>query len=230
MAALYAQGAVASRTQERSNAHRFAWAEHLTSQGALTVERAYYLRVAATDVRRAVPVGAFAWGERFRLPRMPALAADPAQLRLGEALAARVTEVTRLSVAAAVAAGLIELTSPRFAKQIRDVHTLTSRAIARFLITGQGTTEIERNFISRVGAFAARYGLSLAILSRSYVVWRDTNLRILNEEAGRLGIGQSVSSVARDIIKSSAESGLRRMTRAYDYQLQLVARHELQLI
>jgi hypothetical protein len=151
---------------------------------------------------------------------------DPAQVRLGHALAARVTEVTRLTFAAAVAGGLIELTSPRFVKQIRDVNTLTSRAIARFLITGEGTTEIERNFISRVGAFAVRYGLSLAILSRSYVVWRDTNLRILNEEAGRLGIGPAVSSVARNIIKSSADSGLRRMTRAYDYQLQHAGRRE----
>jgi hypothetical protein len=152
--------------------------------------------------------------------------ADPAQVRLGHALAARVTEVTRLTAAAAAAAGLTELTSPRFAKQIRDVHTLTSRAIARFLITGQGTTETERNFISRVGMIAARYGLSLAILSRSYVVWRDTNLRVLNEEVSRLGIGQAVSGIARKIISSSADTGLRRMARAYEYQLHLTGRPE----
>lgn len=207
----------------RSNAHRFAWEKDLTSQGALTIGRAYYLRVGATDFRRAVPVGAFAWGEMFRLPRTPALAADPDQVRLGEALAARVTEVTRLTVAAAVAGGLIDLTSPRFAKQIRDVHTLTSRAIARFLITGQGTTETERNFISRVGILAARYGLSLTTLSRSYAFWRDANLRVMNEEINRLGIGQAVAGVARSIIRSSAETGLRRMARAYEYQVCLAA-------
>lgn len=104
---------------------------------------------------------------------------------------------------------------------MRDVHTLTSRAIARFLITGQGTTETERNFISRVGIFAARYGLSLAILSRSYVVWRDANLRVLNEEINRLGIEHKVSSTARKVIRSSADTGLRRMARAYEYQLHL---------
>jgi hypothetical protein len=150
---------------------------------------------------------------------MPALVADPSQVRLGQALAARVTEVTRLTVEAAVAAGLIELTSPRFARQIRDVHTLTSRAIARFLITGQGTSEAERNFISRVGIFAARHGLSLATLSRSYAVWRDANLRVMNEEVNRLDIGQAVASVARSIIRSSADTGLRRMARAYEYQV-----------
>ena len=182
--------------------------------------------MAATDVRRAVPVVAFAWGQVFRLPRAPALAADPAQVRLGQALAARVTEVTRLTVAAAVAAGLIELTSPGFAKQIRDVHILTSRAIARFLVTGQGTTETERNFISRVGIFAARHGLSLSTLSRSYVLWRDANLRVLNEEVNRLGVGQAVAGVARSIIRSSADTGMRRMARAYQYQLRLAAPSE----
>jgi hypothetical protein len=163
----------------------------------------------------------------FRLPRTEAVAADPAQVRLGEALAARVTEVTRLTVATAVDCGLIDLRSPRFAKQIRDVHTLTSRAIARFLITGQGTTEAERNFISRIGIFAARYGLSLTTLSRSYAVWRDANLRVMNEEVNRLGIGQAVECVARNIIWSSAETGLRRMARAYEYQACLAAPERL---
>jgi hypothetical protein len=181
--------------------------------------RAYYLRVAVTDVRRAVPVGAFAWGEMFRLPREPALDADPAQVRLGQALAARVTEVTRLTVAAAVSEGIIELASPGFAKQIRDVHILTSRAIARFLVTGQGTTETERNFISRVGICAARCGQSLSTLSHSYALWRDANLRIVNEEINRLGIGYAAARVARRIIWSSADTGLRRMKRAYEYQL-----------
>jgi len=124
---------------------------------------------------------------------------------------------------------LIESTSPRFAQQIRDVHTLTSRAIARFLITGQGTTETERNFITRVGIFAARYGLSLAILSRSYVVWRDANLRVVNEEINRLGIGQTASNVARMIIRSSADTGLRRMARGYECQLHVAAREESSL-
>ena len=199
----------------------------LISQGALTLRPAYYLRVATAEIRSTVAVGALAWGRRPASYRAPVLWADPGSVRLGQALAARVSEVTRLTAAATVAAGLIDLTSPRFAKQIRDVHTLTSRAIARFLITGQGTTEIERNFISRVGIFAARYGLSLAILSRSYAVWRDANLRVLNEEINRLAIGQTVSNVARKIIRSSADSGLKRMTRAYEYQLRLAASPEL---
>ena len=171
-------------------------------------------------------VGTIALGRRSVLHHPSIVSADPASVRLGQALAARVSDVTRLTAAAAVAAGLMEMTSPRFAKQIRDVHALTSRAIARFLITGQGTTENERNFISRVGILAARYGLSLAILSRSYVEWRDANLRVVNEEINRLAIGHTVSNLARKIIRSSADTGLRRMARAYEYQLHLAAEPE----
>lgn len=115
--------------------------------------------------------------------------------------------------------GLAQLTPPSFAKQIRDVHTLTSRAIARFLISSEGTTETERNFIGRVGMIAASCGLSPAVLARSYLLWLDTSLQVLNEEVNRLGVGSAVSDLARKVIRSSAESGLRRMARAYDYQL-----------
>jgi hypothetical protein len=124
-----------------------------------------------------------------------------------------------MTAAAAIAKGLIELSLPRFAKPIQDVHYLTSRAIARFLITGEGTTEQERNFISRLGVIGAINGMSVATLTRSYLFWRDTNLRILSEEVNRLGIGQAVADMARKIIKSSADTGILRMVRAYEYQI-----------
>jgi hypothetical protein len=169
------------------------------------------------------PIGAFGWARNLRLPFPSSVGADPAQARLGRALSARVMEATRLTAAAAAETGLAQLTPPSFARQIRDVHTLTSRAIARFLISSEGTTETERNFIGRVGMIAARGGLSPAVLVRSYLLWLDTSLQVLNEEVNRLGVGNAVSELARKVIRSSAEAGLRRMVRAYDYQLHAVA-------
>lgn len=178
-----------------------------------------------TEIQRGLPVGAFPWSPASRSPRVPAaFPTDPDEVKLGHALAARVTEATRSTAEAAVATGLVELNSPRFARPIHDVHTLTSRAIARFLITGEGTTERERNFISRLGVIGACYGMSVTTMTRSYMLWRDTNLRILNEEVTRLGIGQAVSSAVRKIIKSSADTGILRMVRAYDYQMRVVKR------
>jgi signal transduction histidine kinase len=127
---------------------------------------------------------------------------------------------------AAAAAGLSELASRRFAKPIRHVHNLATRGVARFLVTGQGNTEKERNFIGRLGVMAALYGMSVATLARSYLLWRDTNLRVLNEEASRLGTDQAFAAEARAAVRSSADTGIVRMARAYDYQMHVVRGRE----
>ena len=145
---------------------------------------------------------------------------------MGRALAERVTDATRMIAEAAVAAGLSELASRRFAKPIRHVHNLASRGVANFLITGQGSTEKERNFIGRLGVMAALHGLSVATLTRSYLLWRDTNLLVLNEEISRLGIAMAFSDEARTMIRSSADTGIVRMARAYDYQMHVVRSRE----
>jgi hypothetical protein len=124
-----------------------------------------------------------------------------------------------MTAEAAVAAGLVELTSHRFAKPISDVHRLATRAIARFMITGQGITETERNFMGGFGVLAARCGLPVATLARSYLLWRDTNLRILNEEVRRLGTAFEISEEVRKIIRSRADAAIVGMALAYDDQL-----------
>jgi signal transduction histidine kinase len=73
---------------------------------------------------------------------------------------------------------------------------------------------------------AALYGLPVATLARSYLLWRDTNLRVLNEEISVLGTPHAVSEVARAIIKTSADTGIVRMARAYDYQMHVIGRRE----
>jgi signal transduction histidine kinase len=127
---------------------------------------------------------------------------------------------------AAAAAGLSELASRRFAKPIRHIHNLASRSVARFLITGQTTSEKERNFIGRLGVMAALYGLPVATMTRSYLLWRDSNLTVLNEEVRRLGTAPPVAAEVRVIIRSAADTGIVRMARAYDYQMHLVGRRE----
>lgn len=150
-------------------------------------------------------------------PRAPAaFSAAPDQIVLGRALAARVIEATRMTAEAAAAEELFESGSRLFAKHIHDVHRLTTRAIARFMITGQGTTQIERNFIARLGDVASQCGLSLCTLTRSYLLWRDANLFVLNQEIRRLGTSLAVAHEARMIISSMARTGIERLAIAYD--------------
>jgi len=175
------------------------------------------------EIRRGLPpAGVFQWSRTARLPGAPAtFSANPDQVALGRALALRVTRATKLTAEAVAAAGLLELASRRFAKLMYDVHNLTTRAIARFLVTGQGTTETERTFLKRFGVTAAAHGLSVVTLTRSYLLWRDTNLRVLNEEATRLGTAPAVAEEARMIIRSSADTGILRIAGAYDDQMHI---------
>lgn len=169
-------------------------------------------------IRGGLPAGAPVWNRAVRSQHVRApVPINAQQVVLGQALSARISEVSRMTAEAAAAAGLFELASRRFAKQIHDVHNLTTRAVARFLITGQGTTETERNFIGRLGVVAARCGLPIATLIRSYILWRDTNLRVLREEVCRLGIPPPIHDQARMIIRSSADSGIMRLAEAYDH-------------
>jgi hypothetical protein len=154
------------------------------------------------------------------LPRPPqapaAFPAAPDQIVLGRALAARVIDATRMTAEAAAAEGLFDSGSRRFAKQIHEVHRLTTRAIARFMITGQGTTQTERNFIARLGVAASQCGFSMFALTRSYLLWRDTNLFVLNQEIRRLGTSLAVAHEARMIISSMAKTGIERLAIVYD--------------
>lgn len=56
----------------------------------------------------------------------------------------------------------------------------------------------------------------MAMLTQSYLMWRDANLRVLNEEIARLRIAGTVSELARRMIRSSADTGILRMVRAYE--------------
>lgn len=179
------------------------------------------------EIRRGqAPAEVFPWSRTDRSPGAPAaFSANPDQVALGQALALRVTAATNLTAQAIAAAGLIELASHRFAKLMYDVHSLTTRAVARFLVTGQGTSETERSFLKRLGITAAAHGLSVVTLTRSYLLWRDTNLRVLNEEAARLGTAPAVAEEARMIIRSSADTGILRIAGAYDDQMHGVPRN-----
>ena len=155
-----------------------------------------------------------------RSPEAPAsFHASSDEIALGRALSSRIGDATRMAAEAAAAAGLLELASPRFARAIHDVHTLATRVIARFLITGQGTTDRERGFIGGFGVLAALHDLPVATLAWSHLLWRDTYLRVLDEEAERLGTAPAVSEGVRKIIRSSADTAMVGMALAYDDQV-----------
>jgi signal transduction histidine kinase len=158
-----------------------------------------------------------------RLPALDVNSLDlysEASFRLGNALAARQGDVTRLTDQAVVAANLAELGSPRFVKPLRHIRNLSTRLYAQWLMGGAAITPKQRDFISRLGIMAAVDGLSVAEVTRSYLFYRDSCLSVLDEEASRLKTPGQVVDEARLVVRAANDSAIVRMTRAYDTQIQ----------
>jgi len=143
-----------------------------------------------------------------------------ARFRLGQALAARVSDVTHLTEAMAAKANLTELTSRRFTKPLRHIRNLSTRLYAEWLTDGSFMTAKQRDFISRLGVMAAVDGLSVGELTRSYLFFRDATLRVLDQEIARLGTPAALAAEARSVVRATNDSAVVRMARAYDARMQ----------
>src|ERR1700674_2176778 len=143
-----------------------------------------------------------------------------ARFRLGQALAARVSDVTHLTEALAAKANLTELTSRRFTKPLRHVRNLSTRLYAEWLTNGSGMTAKQRDFISRLGVMAAVDGLAVGELTRSYLFFRDATLGVLDQEIARLGTPAALATEARSVVRATNDSAMVRMARAYDARMQ----------
>ena len=143
-----------------------------------------------------------------------------ARLRLGQALATRVSDVTHLTEAMAAKANLTELTSRRFTKPLRHIRNLSTRLYAEWLTNGSVMTAKQRDFISRLGVMAAVDGLSVGELTRSYLFFRDATLRVLDQEIARLSTPAAVVTEARSVVRATNDSAIVRMAQAYDARMQ----------
>src|ERR1700681_129113 len=74
-----------------------------------------------------------------------------ARFRLGQALAARISDVTHLTEAMAEKANLTELTSRRFTKPLRHIRNLSTHLYAEWLTDGSGMNAKQPDFLRRLG-------------------------------------------------------------------------------
>ena len=151
-------------------------------------------------------------------PSPGALVDLDARARLGQALAQRALDATRFATSEAEAARLQETSSKRFVSHLRRMRTLGTKLVARWLITGQAASREEVDFIGRIGQMAAAEGFSIGDMTRSYLFWRDANLRVVGEEAALLGISAVVVEETRRVIFSQADASIVRMARAFDLE------------
>jgi PAS domain S-box-containing protein len=144
------------------------------------------------------------------------------RVALGRGLEARVAEITRTVAIAADKTSLVGLSSPQLAKRAQELRDASSRLIAEYLITGEVAAKDQLRELGEFGLFVADEGMSLGDLVRSYYVWRESILQVLNEEGARLDTPPDILSLARGAVLVSLDAAVVRMNHNFDKRLRQV--------
>ncbi|HEY5335294.1 MAG TPA: GGDEF domain-containing protein [Mycobacteriales bacterium] len=136
---------------------------------------------------------------------------------MGKSLQARAHEV-----AEAVVRGLWGAAPPRGAlgaliveRLLRDSAWSTAQ-LGRWLATGASPAASERVGIAAHGRDSADGYVSMADMTKSYLIWRDATLRIVEEETSRLELHPEVRDMARSAIRYACDAALVGLVKEYD--------------
>jgi diguanylate cyclase (GGDEF)-like protein len=130
---------------------------------------------------------------------------------LGQALMARADDV-----AVSVRSRWDEkvLASPETLAMIADSDRLATHLIGRWLVTGESANEEEHARLATSGALVDT--VPLPRLLKSYLVWRDTTLTVLAEEAARLSSPPELVAEASFVVRRSCDASMVRMSRQFE--------------
>ena len=122
-----------------------------------------------------------------------------------------------------------EVGTPEFRARRSASQLLGFQLFARWLRTGVISTRKERTWIGELGELGARHGVSIASMTRGYLVFRDVTLELINQEAERLETPPDVLDRVRQMNSFSCDSSILWMTRNFDHQKELQAAEEVRL-
>jgi diguanylate cyclase (GGDEF)-like protein len=145
--------------------------------------------------------------------------ADPARA-FGMALALRAEECCELSSARLRAYTWDgRVPSAEYLHHVRGINWLATLLIARWVAYGVLVSEEEMAYISERGDLAASEQLSIVNIMRAHLIWRDTVLELIQEEAARLDTPREVVAGAVRAVRASSDSGLVQVARAFDKRM-----------
>jgi PAS domain S-box-containing protein len=148
---------------------------------------------------------------------------------LGDALLARAPDCVRMCEERRTGVGIAEVGTPEFRGRRSASQLLGFQLFARWLRTGEISTREERTWIGALGELGARHGVSIASMTRGYLVFRDVTLELINQEAERLETPSDVLDRVRRMNSYSCDSSILWMTKNFDHQKELQAAEEVRL-
>ncbi len=145
------------------------------------------------------------------------LAVDERAL-LGEALRARIEDVLELQ-ARALAAGTGGGKYSDWERGPDGPARLATAVVARWLCTGETSTQDEHVRFADPGRVAADRRWPMAEITKRYLRWRDAVWQVLDEEADHLKVSDSVRSEAFTMVRASCDGAIVRVAKRLDADL-----------
>jgi diguanylate cyclase (GGDEF)-like protein len=153
-----------------------------------------------------------------------ALQVDPGRA-LGIALALRAEECCELTQSRLGSHPWVgREPSAAYVQRVRGLNWFATLLVARWIGYGVRVSEAEMACISERGDLAASEQLSIVNITRAYLIWRDTLLEVLREEASRQQTPREVLTAAQRVVRTSCDAGLVQVARAFDARLHDLAR------
>jgi diguanylate cyclase (GGDEF)-like protein len=148
------------------------------------------------------------------------------RVRLGQALEARVDEISRIVLetwherapAAAGAAGL------RVQQDILKATEFSSRLITDYLLHGAVQSEKQAQALAANGKAPLRDTIALADLTKLYLYWRDTMIATITAQSTRLGLADHFRDEALAVVRGGSDGSIVRMAKQFDVERQRLER------
>ena len=121
------------------------------------------------------------------------------------------------------ALGIEEVGTPEFRARRRAAQLLGVQLFGRWLLTGETSTVEERTWLGEMGRQGAQTDVSIAHMTRGYLIFRDVVAELLDDEAQRLGTSAGVLGRVLRMNALSCDSSVLWMTRCFDQQKELQA-------
>jgi diguanylate cyclase (GGDEF)-like protein len=148
---------------------------------------------------------------------------------LGRAVHARGDEISRSVLTlwekrcpAAAARG-----GARVRDDIVQATLAATAAITTYLIHHATQTPEQKRAEAKTGKAPLRETMSLADLTKLYLYWRDSAIKVVREEAARLGLHQSATDTAIEAVRAGSDASIVRMVKQFDTERDRL-QHELQ--
>jgi PAS domain S-box-containing protein len=156
--------------------------------------------------------------------------AQPEAVRaLGDALFARTDDCVRMCEERRAGLQIPEVGTPEFRARRNGSQLLGFQLFTRWLRTGEISTREERTWIGGLGEDGARLGVSIATMTRGYLIFRDVTLDLINQEAERLETPPAILDRVKQMNSFGCDSSILWMTRTFDHQKELLAAEEVRL-